>query len=198
MSLCVNCRLLAVRQAIRQHRRSPSAIPFAALSTKSSSPSTAQDILSKPTWSVKSLFSSSNDGESAPDTITPAQLHHLLRLSALPLPKSQAEEQSMIATIQSQLRFVRAVQRVNTDGVEPLRAIRDETEAAVKETTIGLEDLKEALAKETLVGHYKRPRRVKEKIKSAAEDWDALLTASRKAGKYFVVDSGKKTEAGEP
>ncbi|KKP01236.1 hypothetical protein THAR02_06674 [Trichoderma harzianum] len=130
--------------------------------------------------------------------ITPSQLHHLLRLSALPLPKSPAEEQSMIATLQSQLQFARAVQKVDTKGVEPLRAIRDETEAAVKEMTIGLKDLEEVLAKETLVGHYQRPRRAKERIESDAENWDALATASRKAGKYFVVESGKKAEAGEP
>lgn len=104
----------------------------------------------------------------------------------------------MIETLQSQLQFARAVQRVDTTGVEPLRAIRDETEAAVKENTIGLDDLKDTLAKEALVGHYQRPSRVKEQIQSDAENWDALGTASRKAGKYFVVESGKKAEAGEP
>ncbi|EHK49032.1 hypothetical protein TRIATDRAFT_180264, partial [Trichoderma atroviride IMI 206040] len=161
------------------------------LSSKASPSSTAQDILSKPTWSVSSLLPSQSHAES-PETITPAQLHHLLRLSALPLPKSPAEEQSMIETLQSQLQFARAVQRVDTSGVEPLRAIRDETEAATKENTIGLDDLKDALAKEALVGHYQRPRRVKEQIQSDAENWDALATASRKAGKYFVVESGKK------
>lgn len=146
---------------------------------------------------MSSLLPSQSHAES-PETITPAQLHHLLRLSALPLPKSPAEEQSMIETLQSQLQFARAVQRVDTKGVEPLRAIRDETEAAMKENTIGLDDLKDTLAKEALVGHYQRPRRVREQIHSDAENWDALATASRKAGKYFVVESGKKAEAGEP
>lgn len=98
----------------------------------------------------------------------------------------------MIATLQSQLQFVRAVQHVDTTGVEPLRAIRDETEAAQRETTIGLDDLKEILDEEVLVGHYQRPRRVKEPVESAAEKWDALGTASRKAGRYFVVQSEKK------
>ncbi|KAH6610203.1 hypothetical protein Trco_000223 [Trichoderma cornu-damae] len=154
-------------------------------------------MLSKPTWSVSSLLPSQSRSES-PEIVTPAQLHHLLRLSALPLPKSPAEEQSMIATLQSQLQFARAVQRVDTKGVEPLRAIRDETEAAVEEITIGLDDLKDVLAKETLVGHYQRPRKVKERIRSDAENWDALATASRKAGRYFVVESGKKAEVGEP
>ncbi|KAM0258265.1 hypothetical protein ACHAQJ_003907 [Trichoderma viride] len=193
MSLCSRCRTSCLRQSLR----SRSIVISAPLSTKSSPSSTAQDILSKPTWSVSSLLPSQSHSES-PEIITPAQLHHLLRLSALPLPKSPAEEQSMIATLQSQLQFARAVQRVDTRGVEPLRAIRDETEAAIKENTIGLDDLKDVLAKEALVGHYQRPRKVKEHIQSDAEDWDALATASRKAGKYFVVESGKKAEAGEP
>lgn len=98
----------------------------------------------------------------------------------------------MIATLQSQLHFVKAVQRVDTTGLEPLQAIRDETDEGRREITIGLEDLKEALAKEIKVGHYKRPKRVKEKIVSEAEKWDALSTASKKAGKYFVVESAKK------
>lgn len=102
----------------------------------------------------------------------------------------------MLDTLHSQLQFVRAVQRVNTDGVEPLRAIRDETADAVRENTIGLEQLKDVLAREALVGHYKRPKRVKEKVESEAEKWDALSTASRKAGKYFVVESGAKQEEG--
>jgi hypothetical protein len=102
----------------------------------------------------------------------------------------------MIATLQSQLRFVRAVQRVDTQGVEPLRAIRDETGRAIRESTITLESLRPLLDAETVVGHYKRPRRVKQKVESKAEDWDALSTASRKAGRFFVVQSGK-TQPGE-
>ncbi|UKZ86136.1 uncharacterized protein TrAFT101_001975 [Trichoderma asperellum] len=193
MSLCSRCLRKSLGLRLCLHPR----IISAPLSSKASPSSTAQDILSKPTWSVSSLLPSQSHVES-PETITPAQLHHLLRLSALPLPKSPAEEQSMIETLQSQLQFARAVQRVDTKGVEPLRAIRDETEAAMKENTIGLDDLKDTLAKEALVGHYQRPRRVREQIQSDAENWDALATASRKAGKYFVVESGKKAEAGEP
>lgn len=182
MSLCSHCRI-ALRHTLRSQ-------PTRHHTQFFSSQSTAGKILAKPTWSVRSLLAS----DEAPEEITPTQLHHLLRLSALPLPKSKAEEDSMIATLQSQLQFVRAVQRVDTEGVEPLRAIRDETEQGTKEITIGLDSLKETLAKETLVGHYKRPRRVKEQRVSEAEDWDALSTASRKAGKYFVVESAKKSE----
>lgn len=98
----------------------------------------------------------------------------------------------MITTLQSQLHFVKAIQRVDTSGLEPLQAIRDETEEGRKEATIGLDDLKQVLAKEIRVGHYKRPKRIKEKVESEAENWDALSTASKKAGKYFVVESARK------
>lgn len=100
----------------------------------------------------------------------------------------------MIETLQSQLQFVRAVQRVDTAGVEPLRAIRDETLEAVRENTITLEDVKSLLSEEEHVGHYKRPRRTRKKTEEADEKWDVLGTASRKAGKYFVVDSSKTSQ----
>lgn len=186
MFVCRNCTS-ALRRAIL-----PKSIAKQRLHL-SSKATTAQKILSQPTWSVRSLLSN----DEAPENISPKQLHHLLRLSALPLPKSKEEDDSMIATLQSQLQFVRAVQRVDTKGVEPLQAVRDETEKAVKESTIGLDSLKDFLQKEEHAGHYKRPRRVKTEPSPEtieAEDWDALSTASRKAGKYFVVESAKKDQ----
>ncbi|UNI20083.1 hypothetical protein JDV02_006209 [Purpureocillium takamizusanense] len=216
MSLCRNCRqaLRLVTQRRRPSststRRASAATSTAFLSTKSaasaasapsapssfpsSSSSSVADILSGgPTWSIRTLR-----GDQPTEPITPSQLHHLLRLAALPLPKTPAEEASMIATLQGQLQFVRAVQRVDTAGVEPLRAIRDETEEGVREQTIGLKDLQDALDKEQLVGHYRRPKRVRERVESEAEKWDALATASKKAGKYFVVDSGTGKDGGAP
>jgi hypothetical protein len=96
----------------------------------------------------------------------------------------------MISTLQDQLHFVRAVQRVNTAGVEPLRAIQDETDDARREHTITLSDMKTLLDAEEHVGHYKRPKRVRQRIDDEqSEKWDALGTARRKAGKYFVVSS---------
>ncbi|PNY28483.1 Uncharacterized protein TCAP_01574 [Tolypocladium capitatum] len=188
MSLCTYCRL-AIRQAARHPQARPCAA--AALSTKAS----PHDMLSEPTWSVRSLRGPSTPSpEQQP--ITPPQLHHLLRLAALPQPASADEEAAMITTLQNQLQFVRAVQRVDTAGVEPLSAIRDETDEAVRANTVGLEDLREVLNREARVGHYKRPRRVKEKVEAEAEQWDALSTASRKAGKYFVVESRTKENGG--
>lgn len=159
---------------------------------------------SEPTWSVESLLppekkkSSNNNNTAAPyvPQITTQQLHHLLRLSALPLPKSQDEEENLLSTLSGQLHFVGKIQQVDTSGVKPLRAIRDETAAAEREQTITLETLKDALAKETVIGkHYKRIQRDTTPIDASdVENWDVLGSAERKQGKYFLVESERPQE----
>ena len=154
-------------------------------------PEAIQAMLAKPTWSVKSLL---DERDTKPaETITQKQLHHLLRLSALPLPGSQAEEDKMIKDLQSQLHFVRAIQEVDTEGVEPLQAIRDETEEAEAENMITMESLKEDLAKEEVVGVRGRIKRRKRTSpdKEPAEDWDPLAQAPGKHERFFVVDTEK-------
>lgn len=100
----------------------------------------------------------------------------------------------MINTLESQLHFVRAIQSVDTTGVEPLRSIRDETRQAEKENAVTLESMKEELDNEEVVGHSRRIM----KKKSAAVDmdepnkWDPLALASKKIGRYVVVETGKK------
>ncbi|KFY76922.1 hypothetical protein V499_03548 [Pseudogymnoascus sp. VKM F-103] len=166
------------------------------------------EFLSKPSWSVKSLLPSASDAAATPST-TPAQLSHLLRLSALPQPKDAAEEESMIAMLESQLHFVREIQKVDTTGVEPLQAIREETKEALAERTIGLETLEDALALEEFKGKMKRPRRREREPKEinykeiegpwVLEDepgvmdrhFKPLSTANRTAGEYFVVKNKK-------
>lgn len=159
-------------------------------------------LLSSPTWSVRSLLPSSSQApEDAPCPISAKTLHHLLRLSALPSPSSPEEEASMLETLASQLHFVRAIQSVDTTGVEALRAIRDETAAGMREQTIGLDALRGSLEKEDVVGRARRPRRrreLSEDEKEAArqvEKWDVLGGASIKAGRYFVVRSRKGEES---
>ncbi|KAI1169495.1 hypothetical protein F4777DRAFT_572950 [Nemania sp. FL0916] len=183
-TICSHCRL-ALRRTIRASRstrqqiatqstRTATAAP-ATLNRPSRTPSQPADdadgpdlasLLSQPTWSVRSLLPPSTPSPtptstaSEPEAITPKTLHHLLRLSALPLPKTSEEETQMLATLSSQLHFVRAIQRVDTLGVAPLRVIRDETAAGVREEqTIGLAELRDALAAEDVVGHARRPRR---------------------------------------
>jgi Asp-tRNA(Asn)/Glu-tRNA(Gln) amidotransferase C subunit len=167
-------------------------------------------LLEKPTWSVRSLLpppgSTSSSSSPSPETagteeITPQSLAHLLRLSALPPPSDPAEEASLLATLRNQLHFVRSIQSVDTTGVPPLRAIRDETASGLQAQTIGLDTLKEALDQEDVVGHSQRPRRRREvlqgKRKNEAEDWDVLAGAGETAGRYFVVRSGNGSDAAQ-
>ncbi|SPO05775.1 related to a-agglutinin core protein AGA1 [Cephalotrichum gorgonifer] len=141
----------------------------------------------QPTWTTRSLLSAD-----AQEEISPSQLSHLLRLSALPQPADAQEEASLLADLHSQLRFVRRIQEVDTSGIEPLRAIRDETSAARDEATLGMKQLGGALEEEVTVGHYQRPRRVRKEVDARdVEDWDPLKNASKTTGRYFVVKSGK-------
>ncbi|KAI1460759.1 hypothetical protein F4805DRAFT_341685 [Annulohypoxylon moriforme] len=206
-TICSHCRA-AFRQSLRALRTPQPRATSAGSIRKSSSSAPPQDlesILSKPTWSVRSLLpSSASKSTTDSPTITRQTLQHLLRLSALPPPKSAGEESKMLSTLESQLQFVRAIREVDTTGVEPLRAIRDETAQGMREQTIGLDQLKEALAKEDVIGHARRPRRRRaEKLagkggQKAEEDWDVLGGTSETAGRYFVVRTGSTdpTQAG--
>jgi Asp-tRNA(Asn)/Glu-tRNA(Gln) amidotransferase C subunit len=154
-----------------------------------------EELLRTPTWSVESLLPPKAKAPNAP-IISPRQLHHLLRLSALPLPGSPQEEKKMLDTLAAQLHFVGEIQSVDTTGVEPLRAIRDETAAAEKEQTITLDTMKNALAQEQVIGkHYKRiQRKTAPADAKAVEDWDVLGSAERKSGQFFVVESERPQE----
>jgi hypothetical protein len=107
----------------------------------------------------------------------------------------------MLRILEMQLHFVRAIQAVDTTGVEPLVTLRDETEEGIKRCTIGLENprIKEALAAERKVGRMGRVRRRKEeKVEDRRSEeekqWDPLQGAKgRTAGRYFVVHSGKSS-----
>ncbi|RMX92399.1 hypothetical protein D0867_12223 [Hortaea werneckii] len=153
------------------------------------------ELLSKPSWSVASLLPSKSETSSAPE-ISSNQLHHLLRLSALPPPKSPEEEQSMLSTLSSQLHFVKDIQAVDTTGVEPLRSLRDETAQGEAQAELGVEALKEALEKESVRGKYhKRIRRNKDVAEKKTRDWDPLATAHKKVGRFFVVEGEKSDKA---
>ena len=137
--------------------------------------------LSKPSWSVRSLLpSNSNDIQDSPEAseITPAKLHHLLKLAALPPPSSPKEEAGLIKTLLDQLHFVKDVQSVDTTGVSPLQMIRDET---IKQE-VTLEDIME---EEKL-----------ERWKQGRVEWNVLGLAERKVGSYFVVDEAPQSQLG--
>ncbi|KAK6535477.1 hypothetical protein TWF694_001933 [Orbilia ellipsospora] len=136
-------------------------------------------ILEKPTWSITSLLPPSHPSSTSTspppdpsDLVTPARLHHLLRLSGLPPPKDKAEEDKMISELNDQLYFVNKMREVDVTGVEPLVAIRDE----VEEKAITLEDVERAEREMEGMGPM------------GDVEWDPLREASEKVGRYFVVE----------
>ncbi|KAJ5583469.1 Aspartyl/glutamyl-tRNA(Asn/Gln) amidotransferase C subunit [Penicillium sp. DV-2018c] len=148
-------------------------------------------ILGAPNWSVRSLLP--DPASKPPPSITPKQLHHLLRISALPQPIDKEEEQLMLDTLESQIHFVKEMQLVDTTGVAPLARIRDESPAALEEAKIGIEHLMEALSREKVSGRRKRIQRVpgerNDSPDGTAWDGNALACATKKMGKYFVVET---------
>lgn len=107
----------------------------------------------------------------------------------------------MLRTLASQLHFVNAIRQVDTTGIDPLSAIRDETESGRRNSEFTLGKLSDVLAKEERVGkHYVRIKRVKDKEgivdEEKPEGWKALDTASKTQGKYFIVQEGKEKEQG--
>ncbi|KAG9699889.1 hypothetical protein KCU95_g1188, partial [Aureobasidium melanogenum] len=151
-------------------------------------------LLATPTWSLDTLLPSSSSTSQTP-TITSAQLHHLLRLSALPPPKDSAEEQKMLSSLHSHLHFVAEIRKVDTTNITPLQSLRDETSAGKKQQEIGLEELAEAFKNEDVKGkYYKRIRRRQEDAGEgeSARTWDVTGAAKKKVGRYFVVDGGKE------
>jgi aspartyl/glutamyl-tRNA(Asn/Gln) amidotransferase C subunit len=158
-------------------------------------PDELEKLFAEPTWSVESLLPPKTRAPDAPQ-ITSQQLHHLLRLSALPPPETSEEEQKMLDTLAAQLHFVSKIQQVDTTDVEPLQAIRDETMAAREEQKITMDTLKDAFKKEEVIGHkYERIRRDPTPVDAKdVENWDVLGSAERKAGKYFVVESERPQE----
>ncbi|KAK6345578.1 hypothetical protein TWF718_007488 [Orbilia javanica] len=137
-------------------------------------------ILEKPTWSITELLPPSHPkstSKSPPldpkDVVTPEKLRHILRLSALPMPKDQKEEDEMIKDLNDQLYFVNKIKEVDVTGVEPLVAIRDESE---EEDGITLEDVLRAEKEVEGFGPM------------GAKTWDPLKQAKSKLGSYFVVE----------
>ena len=159
-------------------------------------------LLETPTWSVRSLLPDPNGVTSPEDTVTKEKLHHLLRLSALPPPKKEVAEEKLLKTLQAQIHFVKEIQKVDTTGIEPLRAIRDETAEAIEAETITLADLQPYLDKEERFGRNGRLRRRKDADEEHGEEnahtWNPFgmsANRSKKHGNYFVVKRPKKDTA---
>lgn len=186
-----------------------------------------ETLLETPTWSVASLLPPAPSRPKEPDgsvlfswqssapayeaeaeeEITIAKLHHLLKLSALPPPKSEQEEKQMLRDLRDQVHFVKEIQKVDTTGVQPLIAIRDETSEHRQEKTITRGTLAEFVALEEKTGKNGTIRRRKDTYQVTSftpdsEPWvedrigwsevqDPWATGegaeSRRMGKFFFV-----------
>ena len=100
----------------------------------------------------------------------------------------------MLKTLDSQLHFVREIQKLKTDSVTPLKSILDESPTADSEREIGYEELKGSLGDGDASRRLSRAKRRGTgtlDVPNEAEDWDVLKQAERKAGRYFMVEAGK-------
>ncbi|KAL8734724.1 MAG: hypothetical protein Q9181_003113 [Wetmoreana brouardii] len=162
-------------------------------SSLKSKPNDSDAILPRqPTWSLEDLFE--NDPLEPEPQVSEKELHHLLRLSALPLPKDLAEQHRMQRELQSQLKFVKAIQKIEIgEDVEPLQSIRDETEQGVREQEFTRASLADEFEKEEVVGIRGRIRRKKDvKAVEVREDkWDPLALAPRTVGRYVAVNTAR-------
>jgi len=89
------------------------------------------EFIGSPGWKLNDLLPPHRTGfsrtEADDDTsITSKTLQHLLNLSGLPPPKSPEEEIKLLSALHDQLHFVKHVQSVPTDNVEPLIRVGDE------------------------------------------------------------------------
>lgn len=120
----------------------------------------------------------------------------------------------MLDTLRQQIHFVKEIQKVDTTGVEPLVAIRDETEEAKSERRITKESLSEFLALEEERGKNGTIRRKKDiepsrVVYQNAKPWqpekaddrlenpfrlsdDPKHELDKKRGQYFVVRKSRK------
>lgn len=96
------------------------------------------EILGPPGWKIDDLLPPRiPSSERRPDeSIAPETLRHLLHLSGLPPAQSPQEQSSLLSALHDQLHFVRHVQSVPTDKVNPLIRIGHESDPEVD--TVGV------------------------------------------------------------
>lgn len=160
--------------------------------------------LATPTWSVSSLLPPTTQNEVHDDNVAAAKgelttddLRRLYMLAALPEAKIGRARWNMTATLQSQIHFVKEVQKVDTTGIEPLVAIRDETEAAKEKNMVTLEKLRPWLDQEETVGVNGTIRRRRSEEPAKPLNWDPFALGginreNKRMGKFFFVKKQKE------
>jgi hypothetical protein len=86
-----------------------------------------EQFIGSPGWRLEDLLPPScGEAVQGEESITSETLNHLLQLSGLPQPKSLEEEEKLLSALHDQLHFVRHVQSVPTETVEPLIRVGNE------------------------------------------------------------------------
>ncbi|TQS37805.1 hypothetical protein Golomagni_01709 [Golovinomyces magnicellulatus] len=151
--------------------------------------------LNQPSWSTSEILQDKDD--SSQTSITDQEIKRLLRLSALPTSIDTQQLELIRRDLQSQLKFVRHVQSIDTDGVEPLVCLRNETTEGLRDLTVTLDDLLPALSMEYQKGKCLRPRRREEPLPREDNDWDVFATSENvvelNGEKYFTVQTQDRT-----
>lgn len=128
-----------------------------------------ESLFESASWSTKNMLSRSGSVQS----VTSGQLEHLLKLSALPLPKSSKDQMDILEDLTEQLHFVKKVQEIDTSGVQPLKNLTAE------------QDESDVLKYEDAVEEGKQSQE-----NSAAPKVDYTKLAHKTKNKYYTVDGG--------
>jgi aspartyl-tRNA(Asn)/glutamyl-tRNA(Gln) amidotransferase subunit C len=110
-------------------------------------------------WSVKTLVAESGRGGGEDTEVTPEAVARLARLSHLPL--TTAESKRVQSEIQSLLHFVRIVQDVDTEGVEPMESLLEWTELDLRaDVVVRRATTKQIMANapEVIEGYFVAPK----------------------------------------
>ena len=90
-------------------------------------------VVGSPGWRIDDLLppKRTSSESTADDSITPATLRHLLHLSGLPPPQTPQEESNLLSALHDQVHFVRRVQSVQTENIDPLVRIGHESDPEI-------------------------------------------------------------------
>ena len=96
------------------------------------------EVIGSPGWKIDDLLPprKTSAERKSDSSITPQTLRHHLHLSGLPPPQTPQEESNLLSALHDQLHFVRHVQSVSTENVNPLIRIGHESDPMVD--TVGV------------------------------------------------------------
>jgi hypothetical protein len=88
------------------------------------------EVVGSPGWKIDDLLPqrTASSERTSDNSITLETLRHLLHLSALPPPQTSQEESNLLSALHDQLHFVRHVQSVPTEHINPLIRIGHESD----------------------------------------------------------------------